>query len=92
MELDKKDIMAIAHSRVQRGKVNFWLLLVGLLWLVGIIVGLFFCDEFTNLLLWLLWSIAIFVVGMVVVIGYTKYKAQKLFKKLEKEENVDTNH
>ncbi len=85
MQLDNKDLMAIARSRVQRGKFMIWLLGLGLLWVSAMLVGLIMCEQIASLLYWVLWSMVAFVVGLVVFMAYIEIRAKKLFAKLKKE-------
>ncbi len=85
MQLDNKDLMAVARSRVQRGKFIIWLMGIGLLWIVAMMVGLILCDQIASLLFWVLWSIVVFVIGMIVIMMYIEMKARRLFAQLKKE-------
>jgi membrane protein YdbS with pleckstrin-like domain len=86
MQLDNRDKMAIARSRVQRGKFMIWLLGFGLVWMIAIFIGLFMCEHIGSLLIWVLGSVVAFVIGMVVVMVYIEARAKQLFEKLKKEE------
>jgi undecaprenyl pyrophosphate phosphatase UppP len=86
MQLDSRDKMAIARSRVQRGKFTIWLIAVGLVWLIAIFIGLFFCEQISSLLYWVLGSILTFIIGMTVFLVYIESKAKQLFNKLKEEE------
>lgn len=88
MELDKKDLMAVARSRVQRGKLTLWLMGVGMLWLIGTLVGLYLCEYLTGLLYWMLASVVIFLLGMVAVLAIIEIRARKMFESLSKEVGI----
>ncbi|MFA5049089.1 MAG: hypothetical protein WC516_08750 [Patescibacteria group bacterium] len=83
MEIDKKDLMAIARSRAQRGKLTLWLIGTGLVWLMSIIIGLIMLDKFSSMLYWVLSSIVLFLIGMLVFTIYIETKAIKIRKELE---------
>ena len=85
-KLDRKDWMAVARSRAQRGKFLTILMGIGLVWLIGIMAGLLLCNEFSNLLYWVLTSVLVFIVGMVVVTIYIEARTKKIYDKIRKEE------
>lgn len=85
MQLDNKDLMAIARSRVQRGKFVVWLMGLGLLWIVAMLVGLALIEQISALLYWISGSMVAFIIGMVIFMIYIEVRAKKLFAKLKKE-------